>query len=184
MKFTARLPRPSLSTAIAVVALVFAMSGTALAAGYVITSIHQIKPSVVKQLRGRRGPQGPYGPQGKIGPQGPMGPQGPQGPSGAANVVIRWSSAVTVPNSGPIVRDAYAKCDSGEHLVGGGGDTVGGSATWNTYITASNPSDGSVQGAPTNGSQTTTGEWHVEANNQSGGGGADVTLYAYALCAS
>lgn len=181
MRFTARPRRPSPATAIAVVALLFAMTGTAMAAGYVITSIHQIKPSVVKQLRGKRGPQGPYGPQGKTGPQGP---QGVQGPSGPANVVIRWSSGVSVPNSGPIVRDAWAKCNPGEHLVGGGANTTGGSAIWNTYIVASNPSDGSIQGAPANGSQTTGSYWHVEANNQSGAGGATVTLYAYALCAS
>ena len=173
--------RPSAATAIAVVALVFAMSGTALATSYVITSIHQIKPSVVRQLRGKTGPQGPYGPQG---PQGKTGAQGNQGPSGPANIVIRWSAAVSVPNTGPIVRDAWAKCLATEHLVGGGGDTVGGSATWSTYIVASNPSDGSIQGAPTDGSQTPAAYWHVEANNQSGGGGATVKLYAYALCAS
>ena len=188
MKFTARpRRRPSAATAIAVVALVFAMCGTALATGYVITSIHQIKPSVVKQLRGKTGPRGPYGPQGPQGPQGKTGPQGLQGnpgPSGAANVVIRWGAPVSDPNTGPVVRDAWASCLPGEHLVGGGGNATGGSAIWNTYIVASNPSDGSIQGAPADGSQTTGAQWHIEANNQSGAGGATVTLHAYALCAS
>lgn len=185
MKPTARLRRLSPATAISVVALVFAMSGTALATTYVITSIHQIKPSVVKALRGKKGPKGPQGPTGATGPQGPTGATGPAGPAGASNVVIRWGTPVTDPHTGPIVTDAYASCHANEHLVGGGANTTGTSpGVWDTYIVASNPSDGTLQGAPADGSQTTGARWHVEANNQSGAGGNDVTLRAYALCAS
>ena len=44
--------RPSLSTPIAIVALIVALSGTALAASrYIITSTSQIKPSVLRELR-------------------------------------------------------------------------------------------------------------------------------------
>ena len=73
-------PRPSPAMLVACLALFVALGGTGLAAShYLITKTSQIKPSVLAQLRGPRGPAGPQGPAGAQGPQGAGGPQGVQG---------------------------------------------------------------------------------------------------------
>ncbi len=72
----------SYANVVATFALVFAMSGGALAASkFLITSTKQIKPSVVASLKGKAGPAGA---QGLAGPQGPAGPAGAKGENGAA----------------------------------------------------------------------------------------------------
>jgi hypothetical protein len=71
---------------VATLALVFAMSGGAIAANhYLITSTKQISPKVIKKLTGKAGPagkQGPAGPQGKEGPAGKEGLAGKDGKDG------------------------------------------------------------------------------------------------------
>ena len=68
---------------VATLALVFAMSGGALAAKhYLINSTNQINPRVVKKLRGNAGKTGPAGPRGPTGLQGPKGTDGPKGAEG------------------------------------------------------------------------------------------------------
>jgi hypothetical protein len=75
--------RANATSVIAVLALVFAMSGGAWAANkYLITSTKQIKPSVLKQLKGAVGRTGAAGPAGAPGPQGPAGPAGGAGKEG------------------------------------------------------------------------------------------------------
>jgi Collagen triple helix repeat (20 copies) len=64
-------------------ALVFAMSGGAYAAGkFLITSTKQISPKVLKALKGQPGLAGPQGPQGAAGPAGPQGSEGKVGTAG------------------------------------------------------------------------------------------------------
>ena len=66
-------------------ALVFAMSGGAYAAGrYLITSTKQLSPKVLKQLQGKAGPTGAQGQTGVAGAQGPAGPAGAPGKEGSA----------------------------------------------------------------------------------------------------
>jgi hypothetical protein len=60
------------------IAVFLALSGTALAGSrYIITSTHQIKPSVLRQLHSGNGAPGPVGPAGPPGVRGVEGPQGP-----------------------------------------------------------------------------------------------------------
>ena len=81
--FSAICRRFTYTNVLMTLALVFAMSGGAYAAGkFLITSTKQIKPSVLKQLQGKTGPAGAQGAQGAQGSQGPAGPAGPQGPAG------------------------------------------------------------------------------------------------------
>jgi Collagen triple helix repeat (20 copies) len=79
----------------ATLALVFAMSGGALAAThYLINSTRQINPKVIKALKGRAGTtgatglQGKEGPQGKEGKPGADGTQGKEGPEGPGAIEL------------------------------------------------------------------------------------------------
>jgi hypothetical protein len=88
---------------VAVIALVFAMTGGAFAAHYIITKKSQIKPSVWKQLKGKTGAAGPQGPAGPAGPAGAKGETGAKGadgsigPTGAAGA----TGAAGVGTTGP-----------------------------------------------------------------------------------
>jgi hypothetical protein len=82
---------PSGSMAVALIALIVAMSGSAVAATLITSK--QIKDGTIqtkdlsakarKSLRSASGSPGPQGPRGAEGPQGPAGPQGPKGDPGA-----------------------------------------------------------------------------------------------------
>jgi len=77
----------SFANVASLLALVFSMSGGALAARhflhpkihYTITSTSQISPKVLRKLKGATGEIGPIGPQGQTGEPGPRGPSGGRG---------------------------------------------------------------------------------------------------------
>jgi hypothetical protein len=73
----------SYANVVATLALVFAMSGGALAAKhYLVNSSKQINPKVLRQLKGAAGPPGSPGATGGKGPAGPKGETGPKGDTG------------------------------------------------------------------------------------------------------
>jgi Collagen triple helix repeat (20 copies) len=96
--------RLSYANVTATLALVFAMSGGAMAANhYLITSTKQISPKVLKKLTGKTGapgangaigvtgvtgPQGPTGKEGTLGKEGSVGKEGKEGPPGPG---IKWA---------------------------------------------------------------------------------------------
>lgn len=98
--------RFSYANVAATLALIFSMSGGALAARhYLITSTSQISPRVLKNLRGKTGPTGAAGKAGTVGPAGKEGPVGPAGKDGAAGKegvsgVIRWRVSVAKAGKG------------------------------------------------------------------------------------
>ena len=85
--------RCSYANVAATLALVFSMSGGAMAAShYLITSTKQIKPSVLRQLRGKRGASGA---RGVTGPQGTSGKEGQQGPAGPFPATLPTGQTLT-----------------------------------------------------------------------------------------
>jgi hypothetical protein len=114
--------RPSGALVVALVALFAALGGTAVASGWVISNINQIKPSVRHELRGNTGPQGAQGP---AGPQGPAGATGPAGASGAnSQTEVAGASATMCDTSGAAcqVAGSVATCPPGTVVAGGGWD--------------------------------------------------------------
>jgi hypothetical protein len=84
---TSRRRRLSYANVVSTMALVFAMSGGAMAANhYLVTSTKQVSPKVLKALRGKTGKTGSGGLQGATGPQGPPGPAGKGGSDGSQGV--------------------------------------------------------------------------------------------------
>jgi hypothetical protein len=109
---------------VATLALVFAMSGGALAARhYLINSTKQLSPKVLKALKGHKGANGPTGPKGSVGPQGPKGEpglQGSKGDPGTAGSILRWAAVNadgTVVASSGLSSTANTRQSTGLYLV-------------------------------------------------------------------
>jgi hypothetical protein len=119
------------SLVIAVIALVLALGGSAVAAKrYLITNTQQISPLVLKKLAamasaqgsmGAPGPQGPRGDKGPTGDKGPIGDKGPTGdagsggPGGGSSTSIRW--AVVDPD-GTVARHGSGTTTASEDATG------------------------------------------------------------------
>lgn len=162
--------KPSITTAIACLALFLATTGSAIAAGhYLVSSTSQIKPSVLKALKGKRGPAGPAGSQGA---------QGPAGTAGAAGTSFTTADITEVPGT-PVSMCALgggscevgaggATCPTGTVVIGGG--WLGGSTP---------PVDATVSD---NGPTTNATTWEVVIANNSTSSAPSFTPYA--ICAS
>jgi hypothetical protein len=134
-----KLRTPSPAAALAAVALFFALGGTAIAAKhYLITSTKQIKPSVLKSLKGKAGKTGPAGPAGApgaAGPQGAAGPKGEQGPPGPSSLhkifEVRGERHGSVEiEPGLFIASSFADCPEGSRVVSGGSEVEDGKETF------------------------------------------------------
>jgi hypothetical protein len=126
--------RASLAVAAATVAVVIAITGSAVAAGTAnpiagvakLTSkdkktVNTLIAAYVKKHPGPRGPAGPSGPAGGTGPQGLQGPQGPAGVAGTTYVestAYVAGDAATAPTAGDYT--FTKKCPAGQVPTGGG----------------------------------------------------------------
>jgi hypothetical protein len=106
--------RISPALVVSVVALVCALTGTAVASKYLITSTKQIKPSVRKALKGSAGSRGPAG------QTGATGAQGMPGPPGMSNFKVVESAHIDLPPGGSTPSDWSAQCPTGTVAVGTG----------------------------------------------------------------
>jgi hypothetical protein len=165
--------KPTVTSAVAILALFIALGGSAIAANhYLITKTSQIKPSVLSKLKGKAGATGPAGTRGTTGPAGtagalgatgPAGASGPQGPAGPSNV----SALITVIGSTQLVPsgsvgEAQAFCPAGYRAVSGGG-----------Y--------GSIAGISDSEMESTHTSWFILISNSTG---STLSIFASAECAA
>jgi len=105
----------------ATVGILLVAGGAAAAGHFIITNVHQIKPSVRAELKGARGPRGFTGPRGA---QGLQGPQGVAGAAGSARAV-----AVVNPDGSLLAGSSFPRNVTGvSHSPGTGTYCVGLSA--------------------------------------------------------
>ena len=133
------------ATVIASIALLFALTGTAVAGG-LVTGANILNGSIAsvdvmnetlrtvdikngtllpEDFKGKKlpaGPKGDQGPAGPVGPQGPAGPAGPQGAPGLSDVTTVQSESA---NNSDAEKLADASCPAGKRIVGGGALLIG-----------------------------------------------------------
>jgi hypothetical protein len=145
------------ATVIASLALLFALSGTAVA-GALITGANVKNNSLSgldilneslgtndvkngsllpKDFKAGKLPAGQQGPAGPAGPQGPAGPAGPQGANGVSGLQIVFESTVVDSDT---QKSVTASCPAGKTVVAGGGFAFGGVFPDQVALVASYPS--------------------------------------------
>jgi Collagen triple helix repeat (20 copies) len=131
--FSAIRRRMTFANVALTVALVFAMSGGALAAKkYLITSTSQIKPSVLKSLQGKAGPAGVQGPQGPAGLKGENGSNGTNGVNGKEGTAGKEGPTGPTGHAGPIGLEGEKGATGSTGLEGGTGPSGATGSTGNT----------------------------------------------------
>lgn len=155
------MKRPSPATAISLVALFFSLGGVGLAASkYIITSTHQIKPSVLKKLEGK-------GPAGTPGAPGAVGATGAAGVFSASNVTEVTGPAGDMCAAGGgtcVTGSSVATCPAGDVVISGG---------YSGFIADVTVAYDWAQNSGT--------AWQVVVDNQAA---IPATVTAYAVCAS
>lgn len=162
--------------AVALIAASFAVGGTALAtSSYIVSKESQVKPSVLKALKGNVGAVGQRGEQGYMGPQGLSGrigergstggegPEGRRGERGPAGVQLGALHDVDRFASVPAKTEGTDEviCPEGARLVSGGGSGNG----LPLLIDEANPNE--------------NGGWEIEVDNTSA---VAVTVFVNATC--
>jgi hypothetical protein len=143
------------ATVIATLALVFAMTGGAFAAGhYLITSTKQISPKVLKALAGKNGANGAPGAQGPQGPAGPSGPAGKEGGAGANGA------------NGTSVTSTESKSKVGPCKEGGSAFTAGSTTTY--ACNGEKGKEGTFGGQMLPEGKTLTGVWGASGYGAAG----------------
>ena len=192
-----RVRRPSPAMVIAIIALVFALAGTATAAKFLITSSRQIKNGVIqtvdlsrsarRALKGAKGPAGPIGATGAAGAAGAKGDTGGIGPSNVFEAVR--SDFVAIGSGADTGVATLSNLPAGDYLVIARlGMNTAGTTIARVVCTAtlgSSSSQGIVQiGSDPNGvgqapvaivfagSLASTGSAHVGCHSESLAGGA------------
>jgi len=164
-------------TVVAIVALVFAMTGGAFAVtskgGSGNASAVAAKKKKAKVLRGPRGPKGATGATGPAGPAGLTGPVGPQGPAGPTGPAGKGEKGEKGDKGDPGESVVSASLNAGEEgcTEGGSKFTVGGKTT-----TACNGEKGEPGQPGTPGTtgftktlpskKTETGTWAVQGSKE------------------
>jgi hypothetical protein len=128
MMFSRIRRRFTYANVVMTLALVFAMSGGALAAKhYLISSVKQINPKVLKQLQGKPGPAGPEskpGAPGAPGKAGLNGTNGTNGTNGAPGESVAMNAATSTEcKEGGV---AFTVASKTEHACNGSPWTAGG----------------------------------------------------------
>jgi len=169
---------------IGLLALFFALSGTAYAATLPRNSVGnaQLKRNAVTSTKVRNGsllradfragqlPRGPAGPRGLTGATGPAGPTGPTGPAGrnaVTSITVRDSAGASIATGATATQTVL--CAPGEVAVSGGGFTANG----NAELTDSFSIQATATAPPTG--------WEVDYRNDQA---AADTVFAEVICAT